>query len=284
MREWLHFLVPLLLLTASCEHKELCYNHPHTAHLNVEFDWSRAPEANPKTMSVYFFEEDGTNPSRYEFIDINGSEIRIDPGRYKAICHNSDTREVIHHGKKNYKTFMLTTKGVCPEPIWTDYISEIDIDDDGQTITFTPAKAYCNYSVEVRNVENIKYLSDISGEVTSMSKGWFPGVSELSSECTSFPFELRRSVHDKILSGNMITFGDGAEHSEKHELIIYASISDGKSYCYTFDVTDQIHNAPDRHNVHIMVDGLRLPKPTSNSGGLKPSVNEWHAENIEITM
>lgn len=284
MKGWLHFLVPLLLLTASCEHKELCYDHPHTVHLNVEFDWTRAPDAEPKTMSVYFFQENGTASLRYEFIDINGSEIRINPGKYRAICHNSDTWEIIHYDRSCFDTFMLTTEGGTAAPLWTDSISYVDISEDDQTITFVPEKVHCNYTIEVRNVENIKYLSYVTGSLTSLSSGWLPGIEELCVEHIAYPFEIARSLSEKRMDGYLVTFGHCTEDHLQHKLIIYATISDGNRYSYTYDVTDQIHNAPDKHNIHIIVDGLSLPKPVTDQGGMMPTVNDWNQQDIEIPM
>ena len=50
MRSLVKFLpsvvVTLLALFATgCNHKELCYQHPHVGEIRVEFDWRYAPEA-----------------------------------------------------------------------------------------------------------------------------------------------------------------------------------------------------------------------------------------------
>ena len=42
----------ILALTTGCEHKELCYEHPHTMQLDVIFDWGKAPGASPGSMSL----------------------------------------------------------------------------------------------------------------------------------------------------------------------------------------------------------------------------------------
>ena len=47
MRFWT--LLALLAMTA-CEHKELCYEHPHVGFVRVLFDWSQLPGANPDCM------------------------------------------------------------------------------------------------------------------------------------------------------------------------------------------------------------------------------------------
>ena len=57
---------------ASCEHKELCYHHPHTVTLRVEFDWRDAPEADPDGMCVYFYPEGGGSGERIDFNNTTG--------------------------------------------------------------------------------------------------------------------------------------------------------------------------------------------------------------------
>ena len=48
MRFWT--LLALLAMTA-CEHKELCYEHPHVGFVRVLFDWSQLPGANPECIA-----------------------------------------------------------------------------------------------------------------------------------------------------------------------------------------------------------------------------------------
>lgn len=37
------------LAVASCEHKDLCYDHSHTIDVEVVFDWRNASEAAPES-------------------------------------------------------------------------------------------------------------------------------------------------------------------------------------------------------------------------------------------
>ena len=46
------FLLMMAELLSSCEHKDLCYDHPHRETVEVTFDWSEARDANPATMSL----------------------------------------------------------------------------------------------------------------------------------------------------------------------------------------------------------------------------------------
>lgn len=49
-----------LLLLAACDHKELCYQHPHTSSLQVVFDWREAPMRTRKACTY------GSSPRRAE--------------------------------------------------------------------------------------------------------------------------------------------------------------------------------------------------------------------------
>lgn len=49
-------LMVLSMIFVSCEHKELCYNHPHSTKVSVVFDWSQMPAAYaPGGMRVIFY-------------------------------------------------------------------------------------------------------------------------------------------------------------------------------------------------------------------------------------
>ena len=39
------FLILLIEFLTSCEHKDLCYDHPHRQNVEVTFDWSEAVES-----------------------------------------------------------------------------------------------------------------------------------------------------------------------------------------------------------------------------------------------
>lgn len=65
----------------------------------------------------------------------------------------------------------------------------------------------------------------------------------------------------------------------KHYLRIYTT----SKYYYTYDITDQVHDAPDPKNVYIVVSGLRLP--SADGTGMTPGVNDWDdTEVVEIPM
>lgn len=110
-------LVAVLVLT-SCEHKDLCYHHPHTVTLKVRFDWRDAPDANPEGMCVYFYPEDGSEPRRADFSNMVGGEIDLNVGKYRVITYNNDTEAVIFDGRNSFDTHRAATRrGSVLEPV-----------------------------------------------------------------------------------------------------------------------------------------------------------------------
>ena len=101
--------VMLLPLLTACEHKDLCYDHPHSASVEVVFDWTEAPDAYPATMSLYLYPEDGSEPMRYEFTKREGGTIVVPEGMYDALCVNSDKETHRIVDKERMETFQVTT-------------------------------------------------------------------------------------------------------------------------------------------------------------------------------
>lgn len=296
-----------VLLLSSCEHKELCDSHSHTAYVQVVFDWKLAPDANPETMRLYLFPATGGSAQMYEFIDKNGGTIKIPAGAYKAVCVNSDTESLLYRnvdsfeGIEAYATagaLVLRSYAVprvegtdgervskSPDKLYSarhDNIVVKDIKED-QTITLFPEMSVCRYRVTVLNVSNLKYVpSDgFSGALTGMSGGLLLGLNQLTPQRNTIPFSVT-SDGVSTINAEFLTFGQTDVDGSQHKLVIYVILADGTKNYYTFDVTAQVDGAPNPRDVHIVLDGLPLPKPIVNGGGFQPSVDEW--ENVEVDV
>lgn len=96
-----------ILIFSSCEHKELCYDHPHMATVWVEFDWMDDPDANPEGMCVYFYPMDGKGSMRrFDFKGMMGGHIELAMGKYRVLCYNNDTEAVLFGGTNRFETHM----------------------------------------------------------------------------------------------------------------------------------------------------------------------------------
>jgi len=116
-----------------------------------------------------------------------------------------------------------------------------------------------------------------------MSGGLLLGGNELTKERVTVPFSV---VSDGIstLTADFLVFGQTGSDGPPHKLVIYVIMADGSKNYYTFNVTDQVDNAADPRYVHIVLDGLPLPKPIVNGGGFKPSVDEWQNVEVDVPM
>lgn len=108
---------------------------------------------------------------------------------------------------------------------------------------------------------------------------------KLSSLRTILPFEGRGDENAATITGRVHGFGLSTADNKLRTLVLYVILTDKSRQYYTFDVSAQVNNAPDPRNVHIVIDGLTLPKPIAEGdGGFKPSVDEWIGEEVEIGM
>lgn len=92
----------------SCEHKDLCYQHPHGIKLEVEFNWENAPEAAPGGMCLFFYPEDGGKPRRFD-VAKDGGNVYLEVGKYNVVIYNNDS-EYVRYSYSNYFDHMLYTR------------------------------------------------------------------------------------------------------------------------------------------------------------------------------
>lgn len=304
----------VMLILASCEHKELCYTDPDAVYIHVTFDWRYAPDARPESVSLYLYPAGGGEVLRYEFTDRAGGIIRVPAGDYDAVCLNSDTKNLCYRNIERITTFEVTTETATPlsglsslelrsesaprafgtknervampaEKLWNDHKEDICLGNasGSQEVTFYPKPSHCTYTVEIRNVNNVKYLSGLSGSLSGLSGGVLVGVDEISPEYVTIPFGMEKSW-GKNITGCFLTFGHYSLAQNTHQLTIYAVLTNGSKWYYSYDVTDQVHSAPDQHNVHIILDELPLPESIPGGGGFQASVDEWVPVYIDIPM
>ncbi len=290
-------LATLAFLTQSCDHKDLCYRNEHHTELEIKFDWSNAPDAQPRTMVVQLFRMDGSHYQRREFTSREGGKISIESGEYKILFHNGEMESVTERGN-TFDDYLLATvpqpllapmgrgdlstpplpegaenqpvRGV-PASVWGGKCSYLQVQENvsGQSLILTPEAATVEYTVEVRNVENLSDLIDFSAALSGMSEGWSPANGQPTGEPVVMPLEMQRHTDEKMLLARLATFGHCPHGQEgKHMLTIYTS---NQKY-FHHDVTGQLHEAADPTHIHIVIDGLKIP---SGGGGMSPDISGW---------
>lgn len=157
-----------------------------------------------------------------------------------------------------------------------------------QTITLYPHDMLCHYSYEVRNVENAQNVSKISASLSGMSRTMNLVDETPGSEKVTLPVSgAVDSANDKI-TGQFLTFGHPATGPSSHKMAFFVVMNDGSKYRIenkdNLDVTSQVDNAPDRRNVHIVIDSLKLPESSAETNGWDVSLDDWGIMNEELKI
>lgn len=310
------FILLTILVFVGCTHKELCYDHPHTLEVDVKFDWLNSPEADPETMSLYLFSDDGSAPQRYEFTDKSGGKIRVMPGCYKAICLNSDTRNMRFLDKSCFEDFSITMKdaehlsgltsmgtmsdvpetkdgfnerfAMSSDSLWTANDISVLFDENMRMLSMEPAAVFVAIDIEIRNIDNMKWLTSASAALTTMAESYNLSCGQLSEEGVTIPFATVVDRNDATMKGSLLALGHCPTKEYNHSLIISALMIDGVTYDLVFDVTEQMHDLNDGSKITIVLDNISLPEPGppegGSTGGFKPEVGNWTSVDIGIAM
>lgn len=157
------------------------------------------------------------------------------------------------------------------------------------TITLYPHDLTCLYSYEIRNVKNLEYVQTASASLSGMSPSIFLSSEALHRQRATLPVEAKLNRDEHTITGMFLTFGHHEENPEAHRMMLYVWATDGNRYAFGstgthMDVTDQVHSAPNRRRVHLIIDGLEMPSPISGEEGFNPSADEWSEVETDIIM
>lgn len=305
----------IINILISCTTDELCYSHPHEGDITILYDWAFSPDASEevKEMRVNIYDSKG---ERVTFKDIPylGSHLYdIVDGNYSIITHNHSNGKLRFSYDETYSSYFAYTENAdllsgmpgrtissslrssTGEPVrysidrlWADN-SDSEIFENGAVITFTPRPLYCHYSFEVKNVEgSFSHIVYVSASISGMSHSITIKDRKLSNETSTLPLEAQINVESKLISGEFYTFGHNDDIESKHYMEFYLIMDDGKGYRFSgrenLDVTDQVHSAIDIRNVHLVIDGLKIPTVISNGSGFDVGLDDWDNEWINVDL
>lgn len=184
-------ILAVLVLMTSCDHKELCYHHPHSGKIRVVFDWKDAPEANPEGMCVFFYPEEGGEPIRVDFSGKTGGEVELTNGKYKIITYNNDTDGILFYGINDFFNHTFYTRDSNPlEPIYgptAQYVPSKAEDEIEERVVLDPDMMWGCTATEVEITEmGVSYIC-----VPESQKGQTAGLTTVSEKViTLYPHEL----------------------------------------------------------------------------------------------
>ncbi len=314
-------LLALFVLAAGgCSLKELNDDAATTIANDVQivFDWSKVPEMQATTMGLYLYSEEH-GMMDFWFNNPFGGHIRCYGGRHTAVCHSNDDpylhRVRNHESHNEIEIFTddaatlvgqnISTRGIpraknteneplryAPSMIYGTQNSDLRLNVSflPQTVTFYPEELVCHYSVEFVDVENLQSTEVcIDATISSMAGGVFPGRMTATSERVSHLFTLTADDKLNSLKGNFLTFGLPEGEKMPHMICLYIALKNRTGNFYTFDVSDQVNNAPDPRHVEIKIHGLKLPEIPDvphppMDGGLSVDIDSWEEYHFTLTV
>ena len=146
MKLHITYIIASLCLLCSCNHKELCYHHPHTAKVRIDVDWTQFEKETPTGMTVMIYPIDDGQHVRHLTNTITHAVVDLEAGLYNTIVYNQSETEfgtVAFTGMDRFSTAEVHTIDVTsrwyacraegerlvvqPEWIGTDYCTEAEV-------------------------------------------------------------------------------------------------------------------------------------------------------------
>lgn len=313
MKRFISIFIPVIMLmtVSSCNHKLL--DEDEQQRVRVVFDWRYAPDANPASVSAHFFRP-GHRQLKYEFAGRDGDYIRIDREEFMAVGMNSDHTDWANfRGEDDIETFEIYTdntdvlphSGVPtsrlprargtedermanpPGMLWNNRQNDIklNIPKKEHVVTFYPEEVVCYYTVTIINVENLSYLvsGTLDASLSGMAEGFYHGAHAPTDNPVTFTFTLGTTDTPGTIYGEFLTFGECSRTTFPHFLSVYVVHGDGTATHFSFDVADQVSQAPDPRHVDIVIEGFKIPKPEIEDG-LAVDLENWETVDNEIIM
>lgn len=304
-------LLPVVLQGCIFEYPD-CHEDPWK-HVEVRFDTSSCPDADPEGMAVFLFPIEGGTPWRFDFSGTEGGVIDIPEGKYSLIAYNNDTYRVRIENAGIFNKCSFATgetnvfealspltrqaipggppdgvERICRQPqmMWCGKADTVQIHaEKNDTITIPLHQAVAKISVEISPVGNIDDINRLCAVLTGMSGNFLCHALAPSGMTTTIPFAINRTGPDSdVLSGSLYSFGKN--NTDYSWVILYVWLNDGHKFYYKFNVTEPIRNAPDPLDIRLKLGPIRIPDAIEGgegSGGMDVGVDGWDFIIIDLT-
>lgn len=240
---------------------------------------------------------------------------------HSAFTRAGDILEPLGVGSRANDAKKLRARGaedervvICPDMMWGCNAIDVEISEQGvfyicvpesekeqwigkepmrteNVITLYPHELTCIYTFEIRNVKNVDQIVRMSATLSGMSPMLRLFNEELGEESVTHPFDATLETSTGNIVGEFITFGHHEGNPDPHKMVLYVVTKDNRALYFgtddpKFDVTEQIHTAPNKRRVHMIIDGLDIPSGefTDETTGFDPGVDDWESEDHDIIL
>ncbi len=305
-----YLILTLLLaqmLTSCLPHDPLCLHHEHGM-TKVVFDWSKAPDAYPHGMRVYFYRaSDGVLVATSNFMGRDGGTVRLNSGEYMVMSHNNDTERLFWRNVDELSKLEAYTRKaglteelpsysypeeipelvLTPDKLWCGGAKSVMINEaDSNVVVLIPESVVYQVIWEVEGISGIDRANAGCITISGLGGSYFPdrgttGASgaKMSSVGERYIVSQRNGATEAVggFTGEMLVFGCEWLEECHHTLDIYCW-SRGGNITRSFDVTTQFHKVTDDRKIYIKVTAdFEIPNGNGNEGGgmFEPDLDQW---------
>lgn len=313
------FITTALLLCGlcSCEHKDLCYEHPHTAGAIIKVDWSDFVEKEtPTGMTVMVYPQDGSSAKTLLSNDIEQVASPLLEGLYDLYVFNQSATEfgsLTFSGMESRQTACVRTGTVTsrwyktrgdddrlltsPEWLGSDGKEGVEVteemawsDEEFVLATLKPQNLVYTVSVTV-NAEGLDNVRSARASLSGLADGYMLGLRQPTSTTGTMLLEswaissTYRTAKSGFINSTIRSFGLPWGHTAtagENTLNLSLLLKDNKTRLdYEFAVGDQFTASDyDDHTLLISVtlpDAIPYVKPAGGSF-MDATVDDWGEE------
>lgn len=306
-------------LLTGCNTDELCYSHPHDGEVSINIDWRMADSSECEGVRVWFYPTGGEEGIPYD-ISRSGGVVRVLEGEYHLLAHNNDTEWILYSGQEDFQNHSFTTRdadilepilgrmsradddsllpvagervAVAPEPVYAAKYEDFN-SKDNDNVELLMEYRHCSYTFEFKDTGSLKNVSKMSAAISGMAESVGIVNGQPSVATVTLPVNAYPGKDDNSITGSFYSFGDSDASSASHRMALYLVMTNGKQYKFVkgdnLDVTSQIHNSSDKRNVHIVINGLKIPEVEATGegeemGNWDVGLDDWEESNIDIKV
>ena len=293
-----------------CAQKEIVFDDGSPRVVSVVFDWDNAAEAEVEGMTVFFYPiSEGSRVWKYD-IRKNGGKVELPVGCYRMIAVNNDLTAISFSNIYSFDDFQANVKrsddlipptgmlygGTIPELDVTQcgisYLTNDGIRKDSEEgiLVCGPDTLSTVYNVEVVGIEGFERVTKLSSSLSGLPSDLrVVDESPLGIPSTT-SFDMTLISEEKMEFKGFTTGFYNSSADNTYRLTLYASMTDRKTYSKSFDVTSQVINGRNPHDVYITVKDVVFPGSEDPSGpddpddddiGLSVGVEGWNVVEID---
>lgn len=263
-------IIIAMVLTTSCEHKELFYEAPSTQTIKVHFDWIglTSNETKPSVLTFFFYNDKTGEMSVHKLsTEKDDAFIELETGIYNLICYSTDNSLITNKNTQSLESheiqFALPNTEV--PPVFgcngTVRISSKEAQANGGQITINvfPTRLHRMFYINVKNTNSIPNVVEWTASLKGLTNSIYAfnlNCSENASE-TTITVPLITSVSLNESSNRFRSFGRLSNTSNQNtinKLIICAKLSDGSCKYFLFNASYAVQSAYNNHSVVIDLD------------------------------